>query len=50
MSDTGKTQDEIRAAAWKLAALSGRGSAAGFLKEIAEEISGADWKPGGRGR
>jgi hypothetical protein len=50
MPDAEKTKDELRAAAWKLAALTSRGEASVFLTSLAGEMSEVDWRPGGRGR
>jgi hypothetical protein len=43
MSDIARTRDELKAAAYKLAALEGRPAAERFLEQLAREISDADW-------
>lgn len=37
-------EDELRAAAWKLAALTSRNEAQRILKKLADQISDAQWR------
>jgi hypothetical protein len=44
MSERNKARDEIKAAAWKLAAIDGRPAARRYLDEVGQEIDQAAWE------
>lgn len=44
MDDRDRARDEIRAGAWKLAAIAGRNEAAKFVQQISDEIGDEQWK------
>jgi hypothetical protein len=44
VSERARAQDELKAAAWKLAAIDGRAAARRYLDEVGQEIDQKDWE------